>query len=102
MASLAKLVARDDGRYCPTQGPAIENPKARLRALIEHRRMRERQILERMTAGEGTITAMVSALYTDVDPVLHPAAARSVLAHLIDLQTRGRVRFDGEVWSFAA
>ena len=33
------------------------------------------------------------------DPRLFPAAGRSVLAHLIDLEARGRVRRDGEAWA---
>jgi hypothetical protein len=42
---------------------------------------------------------MVPHLYKDVDPRLHPAAARSVLAHLIDLESRGLVRSAGEAWA---
>ncbi len=39
---------------------------------------------------------MVAAIYADVDPRLHPAAAHSVLAHLIHLARDGRVTSDGE------
>ena len=58
--------------------------------------MRERQILAQLDDGEGRIPAMVATMYRDVDPRLHPAAGRSVLAHLIDLEQRGLVRRDGE------
>jgi glyoxylase-like metal-dependent hydrolase (beta-lactamase superfamily II) len=102
MASLDLLMGRDDRVYYPTHGPAIGEPKEHLRKLIDHRRMRERQILDQIESGEGMIAGMVSALYTETDPALHPAAARSVLAHLVDLQSRGRVRFDGDAWSLAA
>ena len=102
MASLDLLMARDDRVYYPTHGPAIETPRAHVQALIDHRRMREAQILRQIEAGEGSIPAMVDALYRDVDPALHPAAQRSVLAHLIDLQRRGRVAYDGEKWKQAA
>jgi glyoxylase-like metal-dependent hydrolase (beta-lactamase superfamily II) len=102
MASLQRLLDREDDVYYPTHGEAIEQPKAHVQRLIDHRRMRERQILDQLGAGEGRIAAMVGALYTETDPGLHPAAARSVLAHLIDLQSRGRVRFDGNAWSLAA
>jgi hypothetical protein len=44
---------------------------------------------------------MVEDMYRDVDPRLHSAAGRSVLAHLIDLETRGLVGRDGEVWVLA-
>jgi glyoxylase-like metal-dependent hydrolase (beta-lactamase superfamily II) len=102
MASLERLLARDDAIYFPTHGPAIETPHDHVKALIAHRRGREAQIVGQLAAGEGRIPAMVRALYTDIDPALHPAAARSVLAHLIDLRERGRVRQEGEIWSLAA
>lgn len=102
MASLDKLLARADAVYYPTHGPAITDPKGHVRALIAHRRGREAQILAQLEAGQGDIAAMVPALYTDTDPQLFPAAARSVLAHLIDLEGRGRVRRDGDIWSLAA
>jgi glyoxylase-like metal-dependent hydrolase (beta-lactamase superfamily II) len=98
MASLDKLLARDDRVYFPTHGPAVEQPQEHVRKLIAHRRMRERQILEQVQEGEGRIPQMVANLYQDTDPRLHPAAERSVLAHLIDLARRGRVVRDREVW----
>jgi hypothetical protein len=45
---------------------------------------------------------MVSRLYLEIDPALHPAAERSVLAHLIDLHARGLVVREGEAWRIAA
>jgi hypothetical protein len=38
---------------------------------------------------------MVARMYVDVDKRLHPAAARSVLAHLIQLEHEGRVTAEG-------
>jgi glyoxylase-like metal-dependent hydrolase (beta-lactamase superfamily II) len=98
MASLAKLRARDDATYYPAHGPPVTDPKAHLDRLIAHRRERERQILAHLAAGEGRIPAMVADIYADVDPRLHPAAGRSVLAHLIDLEARGLARRDGAEW----
>lgn len=102
MASLDKLLARDDAVHYPAHGPAIDAPKPHLRGLAAHRRMREKQILRRLEAGEGEITAMVAAMYQAIDPGLHPAAGRSVLAHLIDLESRGMVRRAGGRWELAA
>lgn len=99
MNSLDRLLARDDRIYLPAHGPAVEKPQAHVRALIGHRRMRERQILGQLEAGEGRIPAMVAALYREIDPRLHPAAGRSVLAHLVDLERRGLVRAEGEAWA---
>jgi glyoxylase-like metal-dependent hydrolase (beta-lactamase superfamily II) len=101
MASLDKLRGRSDRIYFPAHGPAVEKPQAHVRALIGHRRMREKQILSRLGEGEGRIDAMVAAMYRDVDPHLHPAAGRSVLAHLMDLERRGITLREGEAWTLA-
>jgi len=102
MESLRLLLERDDALYLPAHGPPVDKPKAHVRALITHRRMREKQILTQLENGEGRIPVMVEAMYREIDPRLHPAAGRSVLAHLVDLERRGLVRGEGEHWSLAA
>jgi glyoxylase-like metal-dependent hydrolase (beta-lactamase superfamily II) len=102
MKSLDLLLARDDQIYLPAHGPAVERPKAHVRALIVHRRMREKQILKLLGQGEGRIPAMVEAMYVGTDPRLYPAAGRSVLAHLIDMEARGLVRPEEGRWTLAA
>jgi glyoxylase-like metal-dependent hydrolase (beta-lactamase superfamily II) len=102
MASLERLLARDDLVYYPAHGPAVEDPRGHVRRLIEHRRMRERQILGHVGRGAGWIPDMVADMYADIDPRLFPAAGRSVLAHLVDLERRGLVRTEGERWTPAA
>jgi glyoxylase-like metal-dependent hydrolase (beta-lactamase superfamily II) len=101
MASLDKLLARPEQIYYPTHGPAIEDAHDHVRRLIAHRHQREGQILGRIEAGEGWISAIVADLYRDIDPRLHPAAERSVLAHLIDLERRGLVREEAGRWTRA-
>ncbi len=102
MASLDKLRARQDAIYYPAHGPAVTDPQAHLQRLIDHRHGRERQILDHLAAGEGRIPDMVADIYRDVDPRLHPAAGRSVLAHLIDLEARGQVGRVGDEWRLIA
>jgi len=102
MKSLDALLARDDEVYYPAHGPAVAAPHDHVRALIAHRQMRERQILARLGDGEGRIANMVESMYADIDPRLHPAAGRSVLAHLNDLEARGLVRIEGETWALTA
>lgn len=102
MRSLDRLLKREDAVYYPAHGPAIEKPHSHVRGLIAHRRMREQQILRRLGEGEGRIPVMVEAMYRGTDPRLFPAAGRSVLAHLVDLETRGLVRSEGETWMLAA
>ena len=93
-ASLKKLLPREDRLYWPTHGPAIPDPQNFVRAFIAHREDREHQILACIADGAATIPRMVEIMYRDVDKRLHPAAARSVLAHLIHMAETGRVRVD--------
>lgn len=91
MASLRKLLARDDAVLWPTHGGPVKNPKPFIEAYIEHRLEREAQILACISNGLDTIPAIVARIYADVDKRLHPAAARSVEAHLIQMVNEGRV-----------
>lgn len=102
MASLARLQMRRDAVYYPAHGPAVEKPRRLLRGLLLHRRHREAQILVELKSGEGRIPELVARMYRELDPQLRPAAGRSVLAHLLDLEARGAVRRDGEEWILAA
>ena len=102
MASLEKLIARDDRVYYPGHGLEIERPQRFVRGLLGHRRQREGQILRLLAKGAMPIPAMVEKMYVGIDPRLFPAAERSVLAHLIDLERRGAVRGREEgVWTVA-
>jgi glyoxylase-like metal-dependent hydrolase (beta-lactamase superfamily II) len=91
MASLRKLRARADRILYPTHGAPIRDPAPFLDAYIAHRLEREAQILAAVGGGLSTIPEMVARIYADVDKRLHPAAARSVQAHLIQLESEGRV-----------
>lgn len=96
MASLDKLLARDDRLFLPGHGGPVTTPRTFLRGLKAHRKMRERAILDRLHKGDRSIKEMVAAIYRDTDPRLHGAAGLSVLAHLEDMSARGVVRTDGE------
>ncbi|MDO9248308.1 MAG: MBL fold metallo-hydrolase [Phenylobacterium sp.] len=96
MDSLDLVKARDFSILWPTHGPPVTEVAPFIDAYIAHRRAREAQVLKAVTEGHGRIREMVPVLYADVDPRLHPAAARSVLGHMIDLVKRGLVTTDGK------
>lgn len=102
MRSLALLMDRDDEVYYAAHGAPIENPRRLVRGMMGHRKQREGQILRLLDAGVGHIPDMVGSMYKGVDKRLHPAAGRSVLAHLIDLRDRGEVTGAGEDWARVA
>lgn len=93
--SLDLIQARDFAVLWPTHGPPITEVGPFIDAYRAHRRDRERQIREQLAAGHTRIKDMVPAMYAAVDPRLHPAAARSVLAHLVNMVRDGEVRTDG-------
>lgn len=92
ISSLEAVARRDDAVLWPTHGPPRRDGAAYVRALVEHRLQRERQILDAIADGRQRVMAMVELLYAEVRPELHEAAARSVLSHLVKLVDEGRVR----------
>nr|WP_222934314.1 MBL fold metallo-hydrolase [Caulobacter sp. 17J80-11] len=95
-ASLERVRARGFSTLWPTHGPPVTEVAPFLDAYLAHRKAREAQILARLAAGDRTIGEMVPAIYAEVDRRLWPAAAHSVLAHLIGLVRTGQVATDGE------
>ena len=98
MASLDKLLTRDDAVYYPAHGEPVTRPQRFVRSLMGHRKQREGQILRLLGEGVGAVSEMVPRMYAGIDTRLYGAAGRSVLAHLIDLRDRGRV-VEGEIWT---
>jgi glyoxylase-like metal-dependent hydrolase (beta-lactamase superfamily II) len=98
IASLEKLIARDETLFYPTHGSPIPDAKAWVTQLIAHRREREQQILEGLRGGESSVTQLVLRLYPDIAPALRAAAAQQVMAHLLHLAQKGAVARDGALW----
>ena len=97
MRSMQRLLDRRDAIYYPAHGDPVDNPQRLVRGMMGHRKQREGQIirfLERNGASE--IPDMVAEMYKGVDPRLYPAAGRSVLAHLLDLDGRGLASATGD------
>lgn len=95
MASLEKLRGREDAVFWPGHGGPVREPARFVRALIHHRRARETSILNRLKAGDATVSAIVPAIYAGLRPELHRAAGLSIFAHLEDMVRRGIVSTDG-------
>jgi glyoxylase-like metal-dependent hydrolase (beta-lactamase superfamily II) len=91
LASLRRLLGRDESVYWPTHGGPITEPEPFVKAYLAHRLEREAQVLACVRDGIGEIPAIVAKLYEDVPEMLHAAAGRSVLAHLIKLVDDGLV-----------
>ena len=97
-ASLEALQARKDRIYYPGHGDPVTNPQTRCAELIAHRRTREAQIMTALhKIGPANADTLARTIYTDLASALLPAAARNVLAHLIDLHTRAQIGTRGPV-----
>jgi glyoxylase-like metal-dependent hydrolase (beta-lactamase superfamily II) len=101
MASLDKLRQREDRVYYPAHGPAVTNPQQYVRHLMGHRMQREKQILKLVGEEPRAIPDVVANAYPGLDPRLTAAAGGSVFAHLLDLERRGLIERQGELWTAA-
>lgn len=97
MASCQKLLQRNDRIYYPGHGNPVLDPKGRTQWLVDHRRERERQIMETLQGGALTPHQIVEKIYVDVPKALFGAARRNVFAHLIDLHERDKVEADPSI-----
>lgn len=89
--SLDRVMAAGFDTLWPTHGGPVTAPLPFLQALKAHRLGRDDQVLEVLAKGPSSAREMVPALYAAVDERLWPAAAQSLLAHLIRLERRGDV-----------
>jgi glyoxylase-like metal-dependent hydrolase (beta-lactamase superfamily II) len=94
--SCRRLAARGPRRLLPGHGPAAADGRARLMALVAHREARSEEILATLSAhGPATALELAERIYAGLGPGLLPAAARTVLAHLIALAETGAVASEG-------
>jgi glyoxylase-like metal-dependent hydrolase (beta-lactamase superfamily II) len=96
MRSLSALLDYDLERLYPGHGPLVPDAGAKIDEYLDHRHQRERQVLDALAAGDRTPAEIVARVYADVDAVLHPAAERSVRAHLVKLVREDRVKAAGD------
>lgn len=97
-ASLRKLLDRDDAVYHPGHGPSRADPLPLVRGYLAHRRMREEAIRLRVAEGARSVGEIVAAIYADVDPKLHGAAALSTRAHLDHLVAQGKLKKTDDIY----
>lgn len=99
LRSLERLRALAPLRAWPAHGPVIEDPIALIDHYVTHRRQREEQVLSALQAGDRTVEAITSRIYTDLKPALIPMARESVLAHLVKLEGEDLARRGEAGWS---
>ncbi len=98
LSSLRRLQGSGIRILYPGHGEPMPDAEGVIAGYVEHRLDRERMILDAVRSGARTLGGVVETVYRDVDPMLHPAAAMSVAAHLRKLADEGVVAFGGTGW----
>lgn len=102
MDGLRRLLARgSDTLYLGGHGPPLPDPHKLVRAMLGHRVSREAAILATLGDAPKAPATIVDVLYAGLDAGLKRAAARTVLAHLLKLETEDRVVGDDGLWRLA-
>jgi len=97
LASLHRILDLEPAQLFPAHGPRIDDPAGLVRSYIDHRSMRERQIIQAIKAGRRTVEAIAESIYDGLDPRLMPAARENVRAHLSKLAA-DRVAVERDGW----
>lgn len=99
LSSLERLRGLGLRHLLPAHGEPVTDPERLLSFYVAHRLEREARVVSALQQGAAPVEQLVPRAYPDVAPMLHPLAARSLLAHLYKLRDEGRARDDGDVWS---
>lgn len=94
MKSLQRIVSLNCAQLYPAHGAVVNNPTEKLTEYIEHRKLRENQILDVLKSSkEHPHSAMdiVKKVYTETPFYLHKAAEKNVSEHLKKLEKEGKI-----------
>ena len=89
--SLQLLLRYDLHLIAPGHGEVMEDSRAIVEWLVNHRLQREAKVIKGLqTTGRSTLERLVEVVYDDVDVGLHEMAKLSLSAHLIKLHRENR------------
>jgi len=98
MASLERLLALEPRVLLPAHGPRIDHPARVLSGYLDHRRARERQVVDALRAGHASVQAITESIYHGLAPALIAAAQENVRAHLEKLKAEGLTIHEADRW----
>jgi glyoxylase-like metal-dependent hydrolase (beta-lactamase superfamily II) len=102
LSSLALLRNYDFNKIGPGHGDFLEDPMVVVDWIINHRLEREKKVISKLKLfSSATSEDLVSSVYDDVDPKLHPIAIWSLEAHLYKLLEDETATFNStnKIWS---
>jgi glyoxylase-like metal-dependent hydrolase (beta-lactamase superfamily II) len=89
--SLERVIGLGYSRYLPAHGGEIEDGPDYARALLAHRQMRNRQIVEAVEKGATKIGELLAPIYPGLALELRGAALMTLRAHVEYLADRGQI-----------
>ncbi len=93
MRSLALIQRFKPSIICPAHGKIVSDARLWVDEYVNHRNMRERQVMEALRQGITDVDAIVKAIYPkNLKKALRGAAAGNVRQHLSKLQKEGLVK----------
>jgi endoribonuclease LACTB2 len=108
--SLERMKRLFKGRAYPGHGPVLQDGPSKIVEYIEHRRLREEQVIQTIRSPKvqdeaasqdgWPVMGIVKLIYRDVPEDLHPAAAGGVIQILCKLEKEGRVVAHEDRWSY--
>ncbi|MFB6143376.1 MAG: MBL fold metallo-hydrolase [Halorientalis sp.] len=96
LTSLRRMHARNPAVLYPGHGPVIEDPRATLERLIDHRIDREDLVRAAVEAGARDLEAILDAAYDKDLTGVRDLARATVRCHLRKLHVEGDLVWDGE------
>jgi glyoxylase-like metal-dependent hydrolase (beta-lactamase superfamily II) len=91
LQGLERLHQRGLAVLAPGHGPVVDAVPEKLAEYIAHRLDRERRLVAALAAGKRTVEDLLDEVWSDAPPVLRPAAAVTLAAHLDKLADEGRL-----------
>lgn len=97
--SLNMLLTMDLKYLAPGHGDLMDDPKAEINQLLDHRRKREAKIVSALQKiHPASMDELVLLVYDDVAQHLIPWAKKTLLAHLYKLEKEGKAQQSEERW----
>jgi len=95
LQSLERLRGEHFDLIAPAHGYVLGRAQHEIERLIAHRFKRENKVIDALLARpHATVDELVELAYDDTPRVMHDAAKRSLLAHLLKLREDGRAECD--------
>ena len=91
LQSLLRMRELQSGLMAPGHGPIVTATTDKVDELVDHRRTRDRQIIDLIERGYGTDRQIRRALYPEIQRGLRRAASGQIRSHLARLVGQGDV-----------